>query len=73
MNDPGNLPQIRLQLRGPIADSPFAGRNKKDKIDYCKRQMRLLSKWYRQTGCPDFAIQVLVWANKIVSIRAGKL
>lgn len=71
-----NLNLIRLELRGPIERSPFnyrAGVRSREKIAYCRRQIALLTKWYGQTGCPDFAHLAITWGNKIVDIRAGDL
>lgn len=70
------LNQIRLELRGPIEQSPFAHRagvKSREKIAYCKRQIALLTKWQRETGCPDFAFFAIEWSNKVVDIQASDL
>lgn len=70
---PGSLEDIRLQLRGPIAESPFAGRDKQAKIDYCNRQIALLTKWFGQTENPFFLSQGARWRNKLAQVQAGAL
>lgn len=71
MND--SLHQIRLELRGPIAGSPFAGRKKQPKLDYCRRQVNLYDRWAEKTGESVFQQQVELWQKRYVQVNLGKL
>lgn len=68
-----SLEKIRLELRGPIAQSPFAGRKKKLKLDYCDRQIKLLSSQYYRSGIKIFYSQILKWTETKRFVNEGKL
>lgn len=68
-----SLVSIRLQLIGPIAQSPFSGSDKQAKIDYCNRQIKLLVKWISQRLDASFVKHIVEWEKRIEQINDGKL
>lgn len=57
----------------PIAQSPFSGSDKQAKIDYCRRQINLLKRWWDQTDNVFFHKCAIKWKVKLLQINAGKL
>lgn len=68
-----SLEQIRRDLRGPIAPSPFANRRKQPKLDYCQRQYKIFRKWYDETGNNLFWAEMKSWDHKMGLVLSGKL
>lgn len=67
------LESIRLELRGPIARSPFAGNKKQPKLDYCDRQIKFYCGQYEQLGVGVFSAQILRWVETKCLVNEGKL
>lgn len=68
------LEGIRLQLRGPIADSPFAGRDKQAKLEYATRQYDLHYRWMVRGGNAQVhRTEMRRWLDAKVDILAGRL
>lgn len=68
------LHEIRLQLRGPIADSPFAGRDKRSKLAYATKQYDLHYRWMVRGGNAQVhRTQMRRWLDTKVDIIAGLL
>lgn len=68
-----SLEQIRRDLRGPIAQSPFAGRRKQLKLDYCDRQIKFYRGQYEHSGIGIFSAQVVKWKSIKRHVESGKL
>lgn len=73
LHHPGNLAQIRLELRGPIAQSPFAGNRKKPKLDYCDRQIKFYRAQYAQSQSGVMHAQILRWTQMKRLVNEGKI
>lgn len=67
------LQAIRLELRGPIAQSPFSGKRKQPKLDYCRRQVKIFERWAEQTGESIFQRQANIWKHKCVQVNLDEL
>lgn len=68
-----SLEQWRLELRGAIAQSPFAGRRKQPKLDYCRRQIKLLGRWLDQTDEAIFEREIRKWQQRVSDVILEKL
>lgn len=69
----GDLSAIRIELRGPIKLSPFAGNKKKPKLDYCDRQIKFYRAQYEQCCSGVLHAQILRWTQTKRQVLAGNL
>lgn len=68
-----SLEQLRLELRGPIAKSPFAGKEKQPKLDYCDRQIKFYGEQYARSCLEIFYGESLRWKAIKRQVESGKL
>lgn len=63
--------------KAPIQKSPWTlpinKRNQKLKLEYCRRQMKLLVGWHLSTGNTVFADAVHIWQQRINWIKENQL
>lgn len=52
---------------------PATPKNRAVKQDYCRRQLKLLSGWYIESGDTEFSDACHIWQQRINWIEQGKL
>lgn len=56
--------------------NPFtapAGAKRREKLAYCATVIRVMEKWYFETGDKLFKQQVNIWQSKIEAIKSERL